>query len=43
MGKDVIKEPFAVINADDFYGRNAFEVIAKELAPSRDKKETTAW
>ena len=32
MGKSVIKEPFAVINADDFYGRNAFEVIAKELS-----------
>ena len=38
MGKDVIKEPFAVINADDFYGRNAFEVIAKELSRPRDKK-----
>lgn len=23
--KDVIKEPFAVINADDFYGRDAFQ------------------
>ena len=23
--KEVVKEPFAVINADDFYGRNAFE------------------
>ncbi len=23
--KDVVKEPFAVINADDFYGRNAFD------------------
>ena len=31
MGKDVIKEPFAVINADDFYGRNSFEVLGKEL------------
>lgn len=38
MGKDVIKEPFAVINADDFYGRNAFEVIAKELMRERDRK-----
>lgn len=38
MGKDVIKEPFAVINADDFYGRNAFEVIAKDLMRPRDKK-----
>ena len=26
MGKDVIKEPFAVINADDFYGRDSFAV-----------------
>lgn len=31
MGKSVINEPFAVINADDFYGRNSFEVLAKEL------------
>ena len=31
MGKDVIKEPFAVINADDFYGRDSFEVLAKGL------------
>jgi UTP-glucose-1-phosphate uridylyltransferase len=23
--RDAVKEPFAVINADDFYGRNAFE------------------
>lgn len=38
MAKDVIKEPFAVINADDFYGRNAFEVIAKELSKPRDRK-----
>ena len=38
MGKDAIKEPFAVINADDFYGRNAFEVIAKELSRERDRK-----
>lgn len=38
MGKNAIKEPFAVINADDFYGRNAFEVIAKELMRERDRK-----
>ena len=31
MGKDVIKEPFAVINADDFYGRDSFAVLGKEL------------
>lgn len=38
MGKEAIKEPFAVINADDFYGRDAFEVIAKELSRPRDRK-----
>ena len=38
MGKDAIKEPFAVINADDFYGRNAFEVMARELSRPRDRK-----
>lgn len=38
MGKEVIKEPFAVINADDFYGRNTFEVMAQELMR---KRETT--
>lgn len=27
-GKDVINEPFAVINADDFYGKDAFESLA---------------
>lgn len=27
-GKEVIKGPFAVINADDFYGREAFESLA---------------
>ncbi|MDE6151291.1 MAG: nucleotidyltransferase [Prevotella sp.] len=32
MGKDVIKEPFCVINCDDFYNRDAFKVIGKFLA-----------
>lgn len=31
MGKDVIKEPFAVINADDFYGQESFAVLADFL------------
>jgi len=30
--REVIKEPFAVINADDFYGRDAFQVMADYLA-----------
>ena len=32
MGKDVINEPFCVINADDFYGRDAFAVMGKYLS-----------
>ena len=31
MGKDVIHEPFAVINADDYYGRESFKVLADYL------------
>ncbi len=38
MGKDVIKEPFAVINADDFYGRDAFRVMAQDLMRPREGK-----
>jgi dTDP-glucose pyrophosphorylase len=30
--KDKIQEPFAVINADDFYGKEAFEVLGKFLS-----------
>lgn len=38
MGKDVIKEPFAVINADDFYGRDSFAVLGKALSEMDGKK-----
>ena len=31
MGKDLINEPFAVINADDFYGKESFAVLARFL------------
>lgn len=31
MGAPVIHEPFAVINCDDFYGRDSFEVMGKWL------------
>lgn len=31
MGSRVIKEPFAVINADDFYGRSSYKVLADKL------------
>ena len=38
MGKGVINEPFAVINADDFYGRDGFAVLGKELTATEGKK-----
>lgn len=38
MGADVIKEPFAVINADDFYGREAFGVMAGYLTRHAEDK-----
>ena len=31
VAKDVIHEPFLIINGDDFYGRNSFEIAAKFL------------
>lgn len=34
--KDVIHEPFAAINADDFYGRHAFQVMADYLRSAQD-------
>ncbi len=38
MGAEAIDTPFAVINADDFYGRDAFRVIAEDLMRPRDHK-----
>ena len=38
MGKDVINEPFAVINADDFYGRESFTVLADWLSKMEGEK-----
>lgn len=32
MGEEVIKEPFAVINCDDFYGHDTFRVVGKFLS-----------
>jgi UTP-glucose-1-phosphate uridylyltransferase len=37
--KDVVKEPFAVINADDFYGRDAFEKAYNFL--TKESNEST--
>ena len=38
MGKDAIKEPFAVINADDFYGAESFQILADALRKVADKE-----
>ncbi len=39
MGKDAIKEPFAVINADDFYGYDGFKTLGKALTSLTGKKD----
>jgi hypothetical protein len=36
VAKDTIKEPFAVINADDFYGKTAFHTMAQFLSRITD-------
>ncbi len=38
MGKDVIKEPFGVINADDYYGPESFRILADFLRSVEGKK-----
>jgi dTDP-glucose pyrophosphorylase len=38
MGKEAIREPFAVINADDFYGRESFQVLADWLKTRSDSR-----
>ena len=39
--RNVINEPFAVINADDFYGRSAYSLLSKKLISSSDSKVAT--
>lgn len=39
MGKDAVKEPFAVINADDYYGPESFKVLADFLRSVEGKKD----
>lgn len=38
--KDAVKEPFAIINADDYYGSEAFSVIYDELQKLSDSEGT---
>ncbi len=42
MGKDVIKEPFAVINADDYYGADSFRILGDFLRSVEGKRTATA-
>lgn len=39
MAKDVIHEPFAIINADDFYGKAAYLQVADFMSNSADSNE----
>lgn len=36
MAADLIKEPFAVINADDFYGKSGYKLLADYLSQASD-------
>lgn len=39
MAAEVVKEPFAVINADDFYGRHGFAALADKLRSFSDSHD----
>ncbi len=39
--RHLVNEPFAVINADDFYGRDAFARLAEFLSAAEDKEPLT--
>lgn len=39
MAKDVINEPFAIVNADDFYGRGAYQQVFDFVAESTNEHE----
>lgn len=38
MGMDYIQEPFAVINSDDFYGKESFQILADYLKTLEGKQ-----
>lgn len=38
MAKDVIREPFAVINGDDYYGKESFKVIGDWLRANEGRR-----
>jgi UTP-glucose-1-phosphate uridylyltransferase len=39
MGKEVINEPFGIINADDFYGRESYSLLAQALQQMDGKQQ----
>jgi len=39
VAKDLVNEPFCALNADDFYGKNAYQVLADFLNSSDDDAE----
>ena len=41
MGASVINEPFAVINCDDFYGRDSYRVMAEFLSSLPENSKNT--
>lgn len=41
--RHVIDEPFAVINADDFYGRSAYEILAEHLSSVKQKSAKSQY
>jgi len=40
--RNVVRGPFAAINADDFYGRNSYEQLARFLGSTSDSSEEVA-
>lgn len=41
--RDAVQGPFSVINADDFYGRTTFEIMAAELRRAKPNDGLTHW
>lgn len=41
--RQVIQEPFAVVNADDFYGRTAFFHLAEHLRTAEEKQKNGSY
>ena len=41
--KDTVKENFAIINSDDFYGRDAYKVIAEFLKNNHDDGDVSRY